>query len=186
MAHFAVLCPEASGHLNPMTTLLKELQRRGHEVTWIGSLDGVEPAGQRGLRTMVLGPERFPLGSLDRILAEIGQLSGLAAARRTLDCYRQAMELVLDEAPQAIRDCGATALLADETIFASRTVAELVKLPWVTVCNALPFLPDPDHPPMMPAWRYRNDWWGRARNRVGRTLARLILRPIARVIAEAR
>jgi DNA-binding NarL/FixJ family response regulator len=35
------------------------------------------------------------------------------------------MALLLDEAPQAIRDCGATALIADETIFASRTIEKL-------------------------------------------------------------
>src|SRR5690348_16256386 len=99
MAHFAVLCPEPSGHFNPMTTLLAELQRRGHEVTWIGSVDGAQRASQCGLRAIAVGRERFPPGSLDRILAEIGQLSGWAAARKTLDRYREAMEVVLEEAP---------------------------------------------------------------------------------------
>src|SRR5262245_34112020 len=180
MAHFAVLCPEASGHLNPMTTLLAELRRRGHAITWIGSLDGVQRVSPRGLNAVAIGQQVFPLGTLDRILGEIGELSGLAAARRTLDCYRQGMELMLNEAPQAIRDCGATALIADESIFASRTVAELVGLPWVTVCNALPFHPDPDHPPILPAWKYRSTPWARLRNRFGRMLGQLVLRPIRR------
>jgi zeaxanthin glucosyltransferase len=186
MAHFAVLCPEASGHLNPMTTLLAELRRRGHEITWIGSLDGAQRVSQRGLNSVAIGQRSFPLGTLDRTLAEIGKLSGLAATRLTLDSYRQGMELLLNEAPQAIRDCGATALIADETIFASRTIAELVNLPWVTVCNALPFHPDPDLPPMGAAWKYRSDWWGRLRNKLGRIVGQLFLRSIFRVIMEAR
>jgi UDP:flavonoid glycosyltransferase YjiC (YdhE family) len=33
--HLGLICPELSGHLNPMTTLDRELQRRGHHVTVI-------------------------------------------------------------------------------------------------------------------------------------------------------
>src|SRR5262245_61355586 len=146
MAHFAVLCPEASGHLNPMTTLLAELRRRGHGVTWIGSLDGAHRVAPRGFEAVAIGQKAFPLGTLDRTLAEIGKLSGLAAARLTLDSYRRGMEFLLNEAPQAIRDCGATGLIADESIFAARTIADLVGLPWISVSNALPFHPDPDLP----------------------------------------
>jgi zeaxanthin glucosyltransferase len=36
MAHLGLICPELSGHLNPMTTLGRELKRRGHRVTLIG------------------------------------------------------------------------------------------------------------------------------------------------------
>lgn len=35
MVHMAVIgtiCPNAPGHLNPLTTLCRELQRRGHRV----------------------------------------------------------------------------------------------------------------------------------------------------------
>lgn len=39
MTHFGILCPAASGHLNPMTALVYELQQRGHHVTVIGVLD---------------------------------------------------------------------------------------------------------------------------------------------------
>jgi MGT family glycosyltransferase len=186
MAHFAVLCPEASGHLNPMSTLLAELQCRGHEITWIGSLDGVELASRRGFKTVTIAEDRIPAGTLDERLAEVGKLSGLAAARRTIEFYREGMEIILDDAPQAIRACGATALIMDESIFAARTVAELAQLPWVTICNALPFHPDPDHPPLYPAWPYRAGWWARIRNRLGHLPAAILLRPIARVILDAR
>lgn len=39
MTHFGLLCPTASGHLNPMTTLGYELKQRGHPVTLVGTLD---------------------------------------------------------------------------------------------------------------------------------------------------
>ncbi len=184
--HFAVLSPEASGHLNPMTTLLAELRRRGHQITWIGTLDGAERVQQRGLQVVTIGHQLFPAGSLESTLAELGELSGLPAVRRTLAGYRLGMRIILEEAPAAIRGCGADALIADESIFAARTVAELVDLPWITVCNALPMHPDADHPPPIPAWSYRPDRWGRIRNRLGLLAARLLLRPIERDILQVR
>ena len=39
MTHIGLLCPTASGHLNPMTTLGHELNQRGHRVTLVGTLD---------------------------------------------------------------------------------------------------------------------------------------------------
>ncbi|MGL5939622.1 MAG: hypothetical protein ACRC2S_04425 [Waterburya sp.] len=34
MKHFGILCPPGAGHLNPMSSLGYELQRRGHQVTF--------------------------------------------------------------------------------------------------------------------------------------------------------
>ncbi len=39
MTHFGIFCPAASGHLNPMTTLGRELLRRGHRVSVFNFLD---------------------------------------------------------------------------------------------------------------------------------------------------
>ncbi|WP_009631168.1 glycosyltransferase [Synechocystis sp. PCC 7509] len=37
MTHFGIICPPVTGHLNPMTTLGYELQRRGHKVTSVSA-----------------------------------------------------------------------------------------------------------------------------------------------------
>ncbi|MBD2564763.1 hypothetical protein H6G95_30090 [Nostoc linckia FACHB-391] len=39
MTHFAIICPAVTGHLNPMFALGRELQRRGHRLTFLGVLD---------------------------------------------------------------------------------------------------------------------------------------------------
>ena len=39
MIHFGIICPPATGHLNPLTTLGSELQSRGHRVTVVNVLD---------------------------------------------------------------------------------------------------------------------------------------------------
>ena len=35
MSQFGVICPPATGHLNPMTALARTLVRRGHRVTFL-------------------------------------------------------------------------------------------------------------------------------------------------------
>ena len=62
MAHFGLICPELSGHLNPMTTLGRELKRRGHRVTLIGRPDAQRKTETAGLEFAVVGEKEFPPG----------------------------------------------------------------------------------------------------------------------------
>ena len=98
MSHFAILCPAALGHVNPMSTLLVELTRRGHDVTWIGEPDGAEMARQRGFNAISIGEEKFPPGTVAQRLAVLGELTGLRAMRYTVDWFREATEVLLEEA----------------------------------------------------------------------------------------
>ncbi|EGJ34066.1 MULTISPECIES: hypothetical protein [Moorena] len=49
MTHFGIICPAASGHLNPITTLGYELKQRGHRVTVLGIEDPQPKVLARGL-----------------------------------------------------------------------------------------------------------------------------------------
>jgi zeaxanthin glucosyltransferase len=60
MAHLGLICPELSGHLNPMTTLGRELKRRGHRVTLIGRPDAQKKTEAAGLEFAVVGEKEFP------------------------------------------------------------------------------------------------------------------------------
>jgi zeaxanthin glucosyltransferase len=51
MAHIGLLCPTASGHLNPMTTLGHELNQRGHCVMLVGTLDAKPKVLAAGLES---------------------------------------------------------------------------------------------------------------------------------------
>jgi hypothetical protein len=59
MAHLGLICPELSGHLNPMTTLGRELKRRGHRVTLIGRPDTQKKTASAGLEFAVVGERNF-------------------------------------------------------------------------------------------------------------------------------
>ncbi len=186
MAHLGLSCPELSGHLNPMTTLGRELKRRGHRVTLIGRPDARAKTESAGLEFAVVGEKAFPLGSLARTAAELGRLSGLRAIRFTGELLRRAAVTVLDEASIAISEAGVDALLVDQVTPAGATVAEMLNLPFVWVCNALALNPDPALPPAVTPWRYRTGAIGRFRNALGDTILRCAARPILNEINARR
>lgn len=84
MTHFGIICPATTGHLNPMSTLGVELQRRGHRVTLFGILDAQQSTLAAGLEFRVIGKSEFPLGAMAEIFAQQGKLSGFAAIRCTV------------------------------------------------------------------------------------------------------
>jgi zeaxanthin glucosyltransferase len=178
MAHLGLTCPELSGHLNPMTTLGRELQRRGHRVTLIGRPDARAKTESAGLEFAVVGEKAFPLGSLARTTAELGRLAGLSAIRFTAELLRRAAVTILDEASVAISKAGVDALLVDQVTPAGETVAEMLNLPFLSVCNALALNPDPALPPALTPWRYRRGTIWRVRNALGDTILRWAARPI--------
>ncbi len=186
MAHFAVLCPEVWGHFNPTTTLIAELKRRGHEVTWIVSPDGVDRVRERGVKWVTMGEDRIPLGTLDAKLAELGSLSGIPAVKCSIRIFREATEVILDEAPDLIRSCGASALIADEICFAARTISDMLEIPWITLCNALPLHPDPALSPVAPFLKHRTGPMARIRNRIAYRVGGTFLGPVHRVINKVR
>ncbi len=60
MTHFGIICPAATGHLNPMTTLGYELQRRGHRVTVVGILDAEKKVNLAGLEFRAIALSESP------------------------------------------------------------------------------------------------------------------------------
>ena len=114
MSHLGLICPELSGHLNPMTTLGRELQRRGHRVTLIARPDARIKVESRGLEFSSVGDEDFPAGSMARTTAQLGQLGGFSAIRFTAELLRRAAATTLEEAPEAIRVAGIEGLLLDQ------------------------------------------------------------------------
>jgi UDP:flavonoid glycosyltransferase YjiC (YdhE family) len=102
MAHFGLICPELSGHLNPMTTLGRELKRRGHRITVIARPDARAKTESAGLEFAVVGEKESPVGSLGRTTAELGRLTGLSAIRFTGELLRRAAVAIPDGAQEAV------------------------------------------------------------------------------------
>lgn len=165
MLHFGVMCPEVSGHLNPMMTLSHELQKRGHTVTFIGTVDAEAKVLASGFGYEVIGKQEFPEGAWSEVIEKLGKSSSWRALFLTGNSYQKMAGAIVRDAPEAVRRLNIDGLLVDQTYPAGSAVADHADLPFVTVCNALLMNVEPNVPPMVSSWKYRSVWWSRLRNR---------------------
>ncbi|MFM2303166.1 MAG: hypothetical protein RLZZ135_573 [Cyanobacteriota bacterium] len=186
MSHIGILCPGAIGHLNPMCNLGAELLHRGHKVTLFGVPDVREKIAQSTLEFYEIGASDFPPGSIETMYAGLGKLTGLAGLKFAIEFFKQEAIMLFREAPEAIRNAGIDLLLVDQVTTAGGTIADYMKLPFITVCNALPLHTEAGIPPYFTSWSYKNVWWAKLRNQLGTALMNYLTRPIRIVLNEQR
>jgi zeaxanthin glucosyltransferase len=186
MTHFAIICPAATGHLNPMFALGRQLQRHGHRVTFIGVLDAQATTQAAGLEFQAIAESEYPLGAMPKLFVQLGELSGLDALRYAFSDFQQWNSVLLRDAPGAIREAGVEALLVDQVISVRETLAEFLDMPWIEVCNALIINPDDTIPPFFTTWSYNPAWWARLRNLAAYLLFSRIAEPIEKVNEQYR
>ncbi len=146
MGHLGVICPNASGHLNPMLALADAIRRRGHRVTFflLGDTPGTVAAER--FEVVPLGGSLFPPDEYRAGLQRLGTLEGRAALKHTFAMAARAAEAILEVGPASARNAGITALHVDQASFPGGTVADQLGLPSATVCNAPMLNPDPGRP----------------------------------------
>lgn len=154
MTHFGVICPPTPGHLNPIMALGRELQKRGHRVTCFQILDAEPKVLAEGLNFYPIGQSDAPLGSSAQTLAQLGELSGSVAAQFTSNLIRRQAAIVCNEIPSAAQALGIEGLVVDQLDLAGGSVADFLKIPFITVCNALTQNREVDVPPSFKAWDY--------------------------------
>ncbi|MEH1904398.1 MAG: glycosyltransferase [Nostoc sp.] len=186
MTHFGLICPAATGHLNTILPLGKELQNRGHQVTLFAFSDAQPQTLAAGLEFRTIGESQFPCGVTAESLAKLGKLSGLAALQYTVNVLKEGADVMLRDAPTAIKEAGVDALLVDQVMPEGGTVAEFLGLPFITVCSAVVLNREESVPPIITNWDYNRAWWAQLRNRVGYGLLDRIAKPIREVIADYR
>src|SRR5262245_60127432 len=186
MSHFGIISPPVSGHINPFSALARELQARGHRVTYFQLCDLEQKIRSEGIEFHPIGQREFPAGSLKTWTDHLGTLRGAAALRFTIRAVERTTGMVCRDAPEAIRRVGVDALLVDQMEPAGGAVAEHLGLPFITVCNALAINRDTVTPPPFTPWKYRDGRWARLRNRIGYAASDWVMRPITRVVADYR
>ena len=175
MAHFGILCLTFTGHLNPMTALGSELQRRGHRVTVFGLLDAQAKVTSARLDFKALGEDKFPLGSFEILLDRLGKLRGADAMQHTTYLCKLEAIIKLREAPTAIEEAGVEFLLIDQSALEGGTIAEHLNIPFITICNALMLNVEPKIPPIFFLWKYDSSCFGELRNLIGHILVLILL-----------
>ncbi|MEO1353075.1 MAG: glycosyltransferase [Cyanobacteria bacterium J06635_15] len=186
MTHIGILCPTLSGHLNPMIALGCGLKQRGHRVTLVGLLDGKPKVLAAELEFLAIGERAFPVGWTTQSINQLGQLSGMAAFQYSIKLMKQATATLLQEAPATLRSADVDILLIDQALVGGSTIAQVLDLPFISVCCALMFNQDPNVPPFFADWRHYPTWWARLRNRAGNLLLSVIARQSIQQIDEYR
>ncbi|MCU1335653.1 MAG: glycosyltransferase, family [Bryobacterales bacterium] len=186
MTHFGIIGPPVPGHVNPFLALAHELQARGHRVTFFQIPDLEAEVRSEEIDFCPIGVRDHPLGSLQDSLAQLGRRSGLAALRFTVRAIQKTTETICRDAPSAVKAAHVDVLLVDQTEPAGGSVAEYLGLPFITICNALALNREPAVPPPFTPWNYRDDPWGRLRNRLGNAISDRILAPVRNVLADYR
>lgn len=138
MKHFGIICLEATGHLNTMFPLGRELQRRGHSVTIFSSSGAQMKAQAAGFNFCNIYSPTSPVvgGETQKqpLPASSEKLRGLALLRYTLQKFAQIAETRLQKSPAIIKEHGVDALLVDLSVFEGGTIADYLNLPYITVC----------------------------------------------------
>ncbi len=186
MTHIGLLCPAETGHLNTMLPLGQEMQRRGHKVTFFGIVDAQAKVLAAGLEFRSIGEAEFPLGASESLFTELGKLTGLAAIKYTMDWIESSAKIFLKDGPDAIRAAQIEALLVDQIASEGGIVAELLDIPFVTVCSALPFNQEPAIPPLFTTWIYDSSWWAILRNQLVYFLVNPFTKPMKKLRSSYR
>jgi len=185
MARLGVFCFPGSGHINPMTALCRALELRGHSVVLFGVADVESRVRAAGIEFHLIGEADYPPGTLKALDERLGELSGLAAFRFTVDRVEKTGRMILREAPAAIRQERVDALLVDEMDVCG-TVAEHLGIPFVSVAIVPPILDDFRAPPFFFGWRDGRDWFNLLRNRLATRLVLRIGAPLYKLLNAQR
>jgi MGT family glycosyltransferase len=185
MARLGAFCFPGSGHINPMTALCRALELRGHRVVLFGIADTESRVRAAGIEFHQIGAADYPPGTLKALDDRLGQLSGMAAMRFTLERVKNTARMTFRDSPSATREARVDALLIDETDM-SGSVAEHLGIPFVSIAIVPPFLDDDGVPPFYFGWPAGRGWLSRSKNRMARRILTMMTKPLANLLNAQR
>ena len=168
------------GHLNPMTTLARRLQSRGHEVAFIGVPDVKPFARAAGLNFVPFCENEYPPGSIARLYAPVSKLHGPEVARWSV--RERNGDLFSAASKHLTRKLGETSVdaLVIDTIHAFLQLVPIsLGMPYVQVSTGLHVDLSGVSPPYFFSWPHESTPEARTRNLEGVREAGEIFAPIA-------
>ncbi|NUN66472.1 glycosyltransferase [Pseudanabaena biceps] len=186
MAHIGIICVPATGHLNTLIPLGYELKQRGHQVTLIAPLDAQEQTKVAGLNFKPYAEESRPLGFTPNSLVKMGELSGMAALKYSINLFRDSAIAMIQEGMKATREAQIDMLLIDQASFGASTIAEYLNIPFITVTSSLMLNREESVPPFNFGWTYANNPLAKLRNKLGFKLLDRLVKPIIEAVNSQR
>ena len=123
------ICPNVPGHINPMTTLARRLQARGHDVVFLYSSEAA-------------GLPCVPAEEKDQVhekIPEVSKMQGDEAVQMGANALMAQTESILKSLPAIVDKSGVDALLIDTVQFYVELGAMQLGMPYLHVANAIHF-----------------------------------------------
>jgi zeaxanthin glucosyltransferase len=150
------ICLDLPGHLNPMSSLARQLQARNHEVVFLYSSGAGLP--------FVLGPEK---NHINENLPEASKKEGEDALQFSLRAVLTQTEAILKSLPAIVEASGIDALLIDTVQFYAELAAMQLGMPYVHVANGVHWDYSGYTPLCLYGWPHETTPAALARNREG-------------------
>ncbi len=186
MSHIGIICVPATGHLNTLIPLGYELKQRGHQVTLIGVLDAQQKTEVAGLNFKSYAEKSRPLGFTPASLVKMGELSGLEALKYSIELFKESGIIMMKEGLEAVREANVDLLLIDQAAFGASSIADYLKIPFVTVTSTIMLNREVSVPPFNFSWKYSNKPLAIFRNKLGYKLLDRLIKPISQTINSLR
>jgi len=157
-----------TGHLNSMAALARKMRSRGHEVVFVGIPD-IEPTIRAaGLTFVPYCENEFPVGSLDKYLAPISRLHGLAAVQNTNQYLTPGLaKAAFEHLPQLIKEIGIQAIVMDTLHRFLELIPMSLNIPCVHIWSTLHIDGTGTTPACVYDWPHENTPEARTRNLEG-------------------
>lgn len=148
MARILAYGSPALGHLLPVSTLLRELAGRGHDVHLRTLAAGVGMGNRLGIDTRAVDPRIEEIQSRDWTAR-----NAFGVLRMTLDVLCSRAEVEVDDLHRAIDEVRPDALIIDANCWGAMSAADAGDLPWAVFSPFTPFLNSRGMPPVGPGMR---------------------------------
>src|SRR5215467_12370799 len=167
------------GHLNPMTTLARTLQSRGHDVVFISLADVAPVAEAAGLAFVPCSEATYPAGSLGKLVRRLSELSGEDALHFTVNSMMKGYTASLFESlPDTLSRAGVDGIVLDQYQPYVELIPMHLQMPFIHVSNALHVDYTGRTPICFVDWPHQTGTDALVRNLEGVRRARVLLEPV--------
>jgi zeaxanthin glucosyltransferase len=167
------------GHLNPMTTLARKLQSRGHDVVFISLADVAPVVEAAELPFVPCSEKAYPSGVAAKLSRRLSELSGEEALHFTVNSMMKGYtESLYESLPATLSKAGVDGLVLDQYQPYVELIPMHLRMPFVQVSNALHVDYTGQTPICFMDWPYQTGGDALAKNMEGVRRARKLLEPV--------
>src|SRR6201981_1713871 len=182
MMRIGFLSLPVPGHLNPMTTLARKLQSRGHDVVFISLADVGPVVEAAGVPLVPCSEAAYPAGSLGKVVRRLSELSGEEALHFTVNAMMKGYTAALFESlPDTLSKTGVDAIVLDQYQPYVELIPMHLRMPFVHVSNALHVDYTGRTPICFMAWQNETGVNAMVRNVEGVRRSRKLLEPVTAI-----